>query len=183
MAFLKERCIGKSRNMTSSRGHIFIGLIILLFAAGCGVYSFTGASIPPGAKTISITYFVNNAQFIEPTLSQSLTDALRDRFQSQTDLDFVNENGDLAIEGTIVDYTTRPIAIQGNETAALNRLTVTVKVKFTNALDPARDFETPFTRYEDYPSDQDLSTVKDDLIATINEYLVDDIFNKAVVNW
>jgi hypothetical protein len=151
--------------------------------SGCGVYSFTGASIPAGAKTITVTYFVNNAQYVEPSLSQSLTDALRDRFLSQTDLDFINEGGDLQLEGTITDYSTRPIAIQGDETAALNRLSVTVKVKYTNMIDPAKDFETSFTRFEDYPSSQDLSAVKDQLIALINEYLVDDIFNKAVVNW
>lgn len=162
------------------------GLILLsgiLVFAGCGVYSFTGASIPPEAKTISITYFVNNAQFVEPTLSQSLTDALRDRFQSQTNLNFINEDGDLQLEGSITDYSTKPVAIQGNETAALNRLTVSVKVKFTNTIDPTKDFESSFTRFEDYSSSQDLSAVKDQLIPLINEALVDDIFNKAVVNW
>lgn len=158
-------------------------LLLGLMLSGCGVYSFTGASIPAGAKTITVTYFVNNAQYVEPSLSQSLTDALRDRFLSQTDLDFINEGGDLQLEGTITDYSTRPIAIQGDETAALNRLSVTVKVKYTNMIDPAKDFETSFTRFEDYPSSQDLSAVKDQLIALINEYLVDDIFNKAVVNW
>lgn len=157
--------------------------ILCLFAAGCGVYSFTGASIPPEAKTISIAYFVNNASYVEPTLSQSLTDALRDRFQSQTDLDFISENGDLQIEGYVTDYSTRPVAIQGNETAALNRLSVTVKVKFTNTIDPTRDYDNSFTRYEDYSSSQDLSAVKDQLIPIINEALVEDIFNKAVVNW
>ncbi|MCU0370358.1 MAG: LPS assembly lipoprotein LptE [Bacteroidales bacterium] len=162
----------------------YLLLLVVIFSyAGCGVYSFTGASIPPEAKTISITYFVNNAQFVEPTLSQSLTDALRDRFLAQTDLDFVNEEGDLQIEGTITDYSTRPVAIQGDETAALNRLSVTVKVKYTNTIDPSKDFDAPFTRYEDYSSSQDLSAVKDQLITVINEYLVDDIFNKAVVNW
>lgn len=144
---------------------------------------FYRASIPPEAKTITVTYFVNNAQYVEPALSQSLTDALRDRFLAQTDLDFVSEGGDLQIEGTITDYTTKPVAIQGDETAALNRLSVTVKVKYTNLIDPSKDFETPFTRFEDYPSSEDLSVVKGDLIAIINEYLVDDIFNKAVVNW
>jgi hypothetical protein len=169
--------------MTSVKGSGFMILLLVLFTSGCGVYSFTGASIPPGAKTISITYFVNNAQFVEPSLSQSLTDELRDRFLTQTDLDFVSEEGDLQIEGTITDYSTRPVAIQGNETAALNRLSITVKVKFTNTLDPAKDFETAFTKYEDYSSSQDLSAVKDDLISIIDGYLVDDIFNKAVVNW
>jgi hypothetical protein len=169
--------------MKSIKFHHIIILLPWLFFTGCGVYSFTGASIPPGAKTISVDYFVNNAQFIEPTLSQSITDALRDRFQSQTNLNFVNDDGDLQIEGSITDYSTRPVAIQGNETAALNRLSITVRVKYTNTLDPSKDFETPFTRFEDYSSSQDLSAVKDQLIITINEALVDDIFNKAVVNW
>jgi hypothetical protein len=169
--------------MTSVKGQIFMLLALVLMATGCGVYSFTGASISPGAKTISIAYFVNNAQYVEPTLSQSLTDALRDRFLTQTDLDFVSEGGDLQIEGYITDYTTRPVAIQGDETAAMNRLSVTVKVKFTNVLDGTKDFDSPFTRFIDYSSSQDLSTVKDQLISELNEFLVDDIFNKAVVNW
>lgn len=164
---------------------LIILLAIWLVASwqSCGVYSFTGASIPPEAKTISIDYFVNNAPLVEPTLSQSLTDALRDRFLSQTNLDLVNREGDLQIEGTITDYSTRPIAIQGNETAALNRLSVTVKVRYTNTIDPAKDYETSFTRFADYPSSDDLSAVKDELIAEINDALVEDIFNKAVVNW
>ena len=158
-------------------------LLIVISMAGCGVYSFTGASIPPEAKTIAIVYFVNNAQFVEPSLSQSLTDDLRDRFQSQTSLVFVKDGGDLQLEGSITEYSTRPVAIQGNETAALNRLSISVKVKFTNLIDPTKDFETTFTRFEDYPSSQDLSAVKDQLISQIDDALVDDIFNKAVVNW
>ncbi|MDX9906382.1 MAG: LptE family protein [Bacteroidales bacterium] len=166
------------RNITG----IFL-LTAVMLMAGCGVYSFTGASIPPEAKTISVSYFVNNAQYVEPTLSQSLTDALRDRFQSQTSLTFIAEDGDLQLEGSITDYSTKPMAIQGNETAALNRLSVTIKVKFTNSIDATKDYETSFTRFEDYSSNQDLSAVKDQLIPLINEALVDDIFNKAVVNW
>lgn len=158
-------------------------IILSLYLTGCGVYSFTGASIPPGAKTISIAYFVNNAQFVEPTLSQSLTDALRDRFLSQTSLDFVNADGDLQLEGIITDFSTRPVAIQGDETAAMNRLTVQIRVKFTNLPDPTKDFENSFSRFVEYPSSQDFYAVKDQLIVEINEALVEDIFNKAVVNW
>lgn len=158
-------------------------MIMMAFLAGCSVYSFTGASIPPEAKTISITYFVNNADYVEPTLSATITDALRDRFLSQTSLDLTQENGDLQIEGVITEYSTRPIAIQGNETAALNRLTITVKVKFTNLVDPTKDFDQAFSRFEDYPSNEDLSQVKNVLIPEITNNLVDDIFNKSVVNW
>ncbi|MBW6460924.1 MAG: hypothetical protein K0B08_10170 [Bacteroidales bacterium] len=161
----------------------FLLLLYMLALAGCGVYSFTGASIPVGAKTISISYFINNAPFIEPTLSHNLTDALRDKFLSQTSLSFVSQDGDLHLEGVITDYSTRPIAIQADQTAAQNRLNVQVRVKYVNTLDPSKDFETTFSRYEDYPSTQDLNAVKDQLLALINEALVDDIFNRAVVNW
>jgi hypothetical protein len=162
---------------------IFAILTAFLFMEGCGVYSFTGASIPPEAKTISIAYFVNNATLVEPTLSQTLTDALRSRFQSQTNLSLVDENGDLQLEGIITDYSTKPVAIQGNQTAALNQLTISIEVKYTNTFDHTKDFDTKFSRFEQYPSESDLNSVKDQLIADISEALVDDIFNKSVVNW
>lgn len=150
---------------------------------GCGVYSFTGASIPPGAKTISIEYFPNNALLVQPTLSQRFTDALKDKFTSETSLHLVVENGDMAIEGEIVGYNANPIAIQGNEQAALNRLTITINVRFINHLDEKMNFEQSFSRFQDYDSSNSLADVEDDLIDQINQYLVQDIFDKAVVNW
>jgi len=158
-------------------------VLLITGIQSCISYSFTGASIPPEAKTISIDYIDNQAQLVVPTLSESLTTALRDRFTSQTTLELTGKKGDLQIEGVITDYNTTPQAITGNETAALNRLTITVKIKFVNTIEPDKNFETSFSRYEDYSSNQDLSSVQDGLIETINEMLVDDIFNKAVVNW
>jgi hypothetical protein len=146
-------------------------------------YSFTGASIPAEAKTISVEYFANQAPLVVATLSQSFTDGLRDKFASQTTLDVINRNGDLAIEGAITGYSTQPVAIQGNEQAALNRLTITVKVKFTNKFKEKDNFEQSFTRYADYASSQNLVTVQEGLIEEISQGLIDDIFNKAVVNW
>ncbi|HNS17747.1 MAG TPA: LptE family protein [Bacteroidales bacterium] len=161
----------------------FVILICMLIVSGCGVYSFTGASIPPGAKTISINYFQNNALLVQPTLSQRLTDALRDKFTGETSLHLVTENGDMSIEGEITGYMANPIAIQGNETAALNRLTITVKVRFVSQLDEKMNYETSFTRYQDYDSSSSLADVEDELIDQINQQLVQDIFDKAVVNW
>jgi hypothetical protein len=163
---------------------ILSGLLFLLIGfQSCISYSFTGASIPVDAKTISIDYIDNQAQLVVPTLSEDLTTAIRDRFTSQTSLELINRNGDLQIEGVITQYNTMPQAITGNETAALNRLTIAVKIKFTNTIEPDKNYETTFSRYEDYDSSQDLASVQEGLIATINEMLVDDIFNKAVVNW
>ncbi len=149
----------------------------------CGIYSFSGASIPAEAKTVSVQYFPNNAQIVNPLLSNILTNALNDIFVNQTTLQSVAQNGDLALEGEITAYTTSPIAITGNQTAALNRLTVTVNVRFTNKYDESKNFEQKFSQYQDYPSGQDLNSVQGVLVETIVEDLCQDIFNKAVVNW
>ena len=146
-------------------------------------YSFTGASIPVQARTLSVDYFTNQAPLVVPTLSQTLTDALRDRFTSQTSLEIINRGGDLAVEGEITGYSTQPVAIQGNEQAALNRLTITVRVRFVNKFDEKQNFEQNFSRFEDYPFNANLNSVQDGLIQQIVDALVDDIFNKAVVNW
>ena len=158
-------------------------LTCCLFLNSCGIYSFSGASIPAEAKTISVQYFPNNAQLVNPLLSNTLTNALNDMFVNQTTLQSVAENGDLAFEGEITGYSTSPIAITGNQTAAMNRLTVTVNVRFTNRYDESKNFEQNFSQYQDYPSEQDLNMVQDVLVEQIVEDLCQDIFNKAVVNW
>lgn len=157
--------------------------ISMFFLSSCGIYSFTGASIPPNAKSISVKTFQNNASLINPTLSNQLTESLKSKFQSQTNLTIVQSSGDFNFEGEITSYSTQPIAIQGNQTAAYNRLTITVNVRFTNRLDEKQNFEQSFSRYSDYPSTENLSSIESNLVSTINEVLVDDIFNKAFVNW
>lgn len=156
---------------------------LLLFFGSCGIYSFTGASIPPEATTISVAFFPNNAQLVQPTLSQRFTDELQTKFMRQTNLRMVEEGGDLHFEGSITDYTTRPTAIAGDDRAELNRLTISVRVKFVNEYDENSSFEQTFSRFYDYPSNISLSQIENDAIDIINEALVEDIFNQAVVNW
>lgn len=166
-----------------TKAKITILLVALTFVCqSCGIYSFSGASIPAEAKTVSVDYFPNHAQLVNPLLSNNLTNALRDAMTNQTTLDLVESGGDLSFEGEITDYKTTPVAITG-QTAAMNRLTITVKVRFSNHIDDSKDFEQSFSRYEDYPSNQDLNSVQESLTATIVEQLVEDIFNKALVNW
>jgi len=180
---LKKDTNSMSRFFKNSFWAPFFGILLFLCTTSCGIYSFTGASISPEVKTIAIKYFPNHASLVQPSLSQLFTQALRDRFAAQTNLTQVDNAGDLTIEGEITGYGTQPVAIQSNEIAALNRLTITVKVKFTNTKEPVQDFETTFSRYFDYDSHQNLPAVEEDLIKQINEMLVDDIFNKSVVNW
>jgi len=158
------------------------GYILLLYS--CKVsYSFSGASISPDVKTISIQYFQNRASLVQPGLSQNLTDALIDKCKSQTNLGFVNGIGDVNFEGEISDYNTRPLTVSADAQAATNRFTITVKVKFTNAIDPDLSYEQSFSRYEDYDSALSLGDVEDSLSGKIIELLIEDIFNKAFVNW
>ncbi len=166
-------------------GQIFAVIIFYTSFTACRVvdYSFVGGTLDPKIQTVTINYFPNNAEIVQPTLSQTFTETLRNRFASQTRLNVVDKNGDIIIEGTITNYNTQPVAIQGNETAALNRLTITVNVKFTNNINNFQNFESSFSRYEDYESSLNLSSVENTLIQQICESLVEDIFNRIVVNW
>ena len=150
---------------------------------GCGIYSFNGASISKETKSITVEYFKNSALTKQPTLSQVLTEKLKDYFTQQTNLIISNQNGDLFFKGDIIKYDVQPIAIQSNETAGQNRLTISVKVDFSNKQNEELNFNQTFSRYKDYESSQNLSDIEDILIAEITNELVEDIFNKAVVNW
>ena len=120
---------------------------------------------------------------VQPMLSKNVTEALQDKFRSESSLSIAQRNGDLAVEGEITGYDTQPIAIQGNQVAALNRLTVTVNVRFRNRFEEKANFETTFSRYRDYASSKSLSSAEQELLPAMIEELVQDIYNKCVVNW
>jgi hypothetical protein len=156
---------------------------LLIMLGSCRIYSFTGASIPPGARTISVVTFPNNAPLVNPVLGQVFTDALQDKFMKQTNLRLVDIDGHLHFEGSITGYAVSPVAITGDDQAALNRLTISVRVIFENELQPENNFERSFSRFLDYDSQKTLSEVEDELVREIVDTLVEDIFNQAVVNW
>jgi hypothetical protein len=134
-------------------------------------------------KTFSIQYFQNRAPVVQPGLSQALTDGLIDKCKAQTNLKYITSPGDANFEGEISDYNTRPQAVAADAQAATNRFTISVRIKYTNAVNPELNFEQTFSRYEDYSSNLDLSAVEKDLSDKIVENLVEDIFNQAFVNW
>lgn len=164
-------------------------LIILLAAAislltACTVkYSLSGASIPPDAKTFSVAYFPNNAPMVAPVLSATLTDELTQRFASRTSLVQVEEGGDFAFEGEIVGYSSTTSSVSSGDFALQNRLTISIKVKFTNAIDDKMSFNRNFSAYADYDSTKLLTEVEGDLIPQIVEQLVTDIFQASASNW
>jgi hypothetical protein len=162
---------------------IYILFVPLLVLHSCKVsYSFSGANTG-NLETVSVQYFANRASIVKPTLSQYFTDELRDICQRQTDLRLVSDMGQANFEGEIRTYSTRPVAISGTEQASLSRFSITIRVKFTNSLNPELDFDQSFTHYEDYDSSQSLDAVEGELTELIIERIVEDIFNRAFVNW
>ncbi|MEN8155878.1 MAG: LptE family protein [Bacteroidota bacterium] len=160
------------------------GITLLITIPSCKVtYSFSGVNISPEVTTYSVDYFPNRAAIVQAQLSQLFTDALMDKIQSNTSLDLSTGGGDVRFSGEITRYETRPTAITGKETAARNRLTIAVRVKYSNLINPELDYDTSFSRYEDYDASKNLTDVENDLIDLIVEDLIEDIFNKAFVSW
>ncbi len=166
-----------------TRAFLAAVLFLILSISSCTSFSYSFTGSQTDAKTISIAYFPNKAPIINPSLSQSFTEALRDKFINQSKLELVDRNGELQLEGEITDYTVSPVAIQGNETAALNRLTIKVMVRYSNTLDDKQSFEQSFSAYKDYAASVSLPSVETQLVSEISTMLVEDIFNKALVNW
>jgi len=160
-------------------------LIIFSIMCSCNVkYSLTGASISPETKTFQVNYFQNNSTLIEPGIEREFTNKLIDLLINQTSLDLVKSNGDLTYEGEIVEYRISPTTATANNTAAQNRLTVGVNIRFYDKNDSEADFEKRFSFYYDYPgSSQLIGSQKDTAIDEIFERITQDVFNASLAKW
>ena len=160
-------------------------LILILFTTSCSVkYSLTGASISPETKTFQVNYFQNNAPLIEPGIERDFTNKLIDLLINQTSLELVKSNGDLTYEGEIVEYRISPTTATANNTAAQNRLTVGVNIRFYDKNDSEADFEKRFSFYYDFPGNSQLiGSLKETAVDEIFERITQDIFNEALAKW
>ena len=160
-------------------------LTAVFLLGGCSFvkYSFSGTSIQPDVKTVTINYFEYKALKVNPTLSNDLTEAMKDKFRKLTKLEQVEMDGDLELSGAITGYEVRAAAVTADEVAAMNRLTVTASLKFTNRKYPEEDFEKSFQAYSDYDSTNSLDAVESSLCEEIVDKLVEDMFNASVAQW
>lgn len=163
----------------------FLILIVAgLVLASCGIYSFSGTSIQPDVNTITINFFEYKAQKVNPTLSNDITESIRNQFRRMTRLEQTDLDGDLEISGSITGYDVTAAAITANEVAARNKLTVTVKVDFENKKYPEDNFTgKSFSAFSEYDSSNSLDAVESTLCAEIIEKIVEDIFNATVAQW
>ena len=156
----------------------------LLIFTGCKVkYSLNSTYISPEVQTVTIPFFENSAAMVAPILSPTFTNALQERFARQTKLTQVREGGDLTFEGEIVGYQTQAVAVTADEYASKQRLTITVRVTFTNKIQPEQNFTRTFSQFSDFDATQLLTDVEPVLIPEIVEVLIDDIFNASVSGW
>lgn len=165
----------------------YLRLVLLLLALtplqGCGVYSFTGTNLSPDTKTMSIQNFVNVSGGGPASLQQTFSEKTRDYFQRNTNLSIVQQGGDLQLEGSIVGYELSPLPPSSNDRASQTRLTMRVKVTYTNTKDEEQSFDETFSFYADFPSNQSLTAAEPELITTISDQIILQIFNKSVANW
>lgn len=162
-----------------------IVLSVLFFAYSCGIrYSLSGSSIPEGMKTVTVYFFDNLAPIVNTSLSENFTEALKTRIRQQSRLSQVSENGDGIFEGNISDYNIGPAAVEaGTDRAALRRLTISIKVNYTNSVDPDSDFEKTFTRFKDFATSSPTIDQENAIAKDIIDMITEDIFNEAFANW
>ena len=161
----------------------FLLIITTIFFYNCGIYKFNGGSTGD-SKTIQVDFFANQASLIEPQLSQRFTQDMQDLFLRQTNLDLIRTGGDLRFEGEITGYRVNPMSATSQQTAAQNRLTITVNVRFYNRLKEEDDFEKKFSFYSDFEANAQLTGgVLDAALDEILERIIQDIFNASLGNW
>ncbi|MDA0774408.1 MAG: LptE family protein [Bacteroidetes bacterium] len=161
---------------------------IILLITGCGIYSFTGASIPAGTETFQVNFFENQAgnrpgSTVEPGLDQDFTIALQDLILNLTNLSLVNREGDLIYEGEIVEYSVTPMSATSDIKAAQNRLTLAVNLRYYNTKNDEDDFERKFSFFYDFPAEQQVYDIKDTAHKELFERITQDIFNETLAKW
>ena len=173
------------------RQNKFFGYILITFALlvkGCGIYSFTGASIPPGVSTFQVNFFENQAgnrpgSTVEPGLDNEFTNALQDLIMNQTNLDLVTSDGQLIYEGEITEYSVTPMSATAQITAAQNRLKMSVAFRFINTKLEEDDFSKTYSFFYDFPADLQVFDVKDTAHKEIFDRITQDIFNDTLAKW
>ncbi len=172
------------RKICSGAGIVAALLLTMTIVHSCGIYSFTGTSIQPDVKTVTINYFEYLAPKVNPNLSNMLTEGMQDKFLKLTKLEQVDVDGDMELIGSVTGYDVKAASVTANEQVAQSRLTVTVKVDFVNRKYPEESIEgKSFSAYQDFDATLSIDAVEATLCEDIVEQLCEDIFNGTVANW
>lgn len=161
-----------------------LALLFLLTWSACSVQmTMRGSSVPEDVETASVQLFQNRAPLINPLLSQTFTESMKDRITSESRLIINDEMGDVDFSGEITGYDLRPMAIQANAVSAETRMTITVRVRFRNFKNPQQNWESSFSAFSDFESSQNITAIEEQLVRDIVDQLTENIFNRAFSDW
>lgn len=161
-----------------------LALLFLLTCSACSVQmTMRGSSVPENVKTASVQLFQNRAPLINPLLSQTFTESMKDRITSESRLIINDEMGDVDFSGEITGYDLRPMAIQANAVSAETRMTISVRVRFRNFKNPQQNWESSFSAFSDFESSQNITAIEEQLVRDIVDQLTENIFNRAFSDW
>ncbi len=156
----------------------------MLVLSACSIrFNFTGGQVPDNLETLFVDNFSNEAEIVVPYLAQLVSEQLQDRFLNQSKLSLTSGAADVELSGSVVRYTVLPTSISGENRAEQNRMTIGVKVAFTNNVNPNESWEQNFSAFVDFDASEDLSSVERDKIEEILEQITQDIFSKSLGKW
>lgn len=175
----------KRNKILNYKWKVLLTSFSILLIMSCSIsYKFNGSSIDyTKTRSISISDFPNTAELVFPPLSQDFSEALRDSYTKQTRLQLLKKGGDLNLEGEIVGYQLTPLAIAADSYASQTKLTLTIKVRFSNSKNPEEDFEKSYSSFQTFDSSKLLTDVQDVLIKQMISDIVDNIYNDTVAKW
>ena len=163
---------------------IFIFIFTLILIQACKVnYSFSGINISKDIKTFEVDYIPNNASFIVPGLNEEFRNMLIDRIDQQTNLVQVENNGDITFQGEITDYKVSPVALTAGQTAAQNRLTISIKIDYINRKNEAENVQKTYSWYYDYPANLTRDQIAAEAHKKILETILDNLFSDTLAKW
>lgn len=163
--------------------NVFLLVFMVSLFTSCKIYKFSDASVDPNIKSVTVHTFQNIAAIQVPTTAPLFVEKLQERFLRETNLKMVGNDGDIEFDGAIMNYHIDPVSISETETVDQNKLTISIKVDFTNKIDPKKDFSTTFSESEIYEASKSTNEIDDEIAPIILDKLVQVIFNKAFVNW
>ena len=165
---------------------VLITAVIIPLLNCCTIsYKFNGSAIDYNVyKTIHVGQFPIRAALVYPPLQQMFENALLDYIARNTRLQIVDtQNTDITLDGEITGYNLSPQAVSENAIAAQTRLTISVRVKYTDSKNDKNNVDQTFSAYKDFDSNEMLTDVQDDLCQQITKQLIDLIFNATLGQW
>lgn len=163
---------------------LFFAIFATLFTLfGCGIYDFKGTNIPNDINTFGVQFFSNEASLVNPKLAMNITEKLKTKFQTETRLGLSSGIGDYQFAGTIVTYQLDPAAISPETGASQTQFTMGIRVEFSCAKYPEKNFTKTFTSSKIFDANTEFTSIEDNLTEELGTIIIQQIFSAVALDW